>query len=139
MSRIQVGPWTWFTLAACILLMILPSRSRAGRINVWCIDDMAKIDPTTGKAHEDNPKRLPDGLKGDHVRSSTIWDAERGSVKLTAARNEVVAFQIILEAKEPVKGVTVKATALAGAGAQPSRPRTLPSSANGTSTSSSPA
>ena len=101
----------FFLLMACS-----PSGSMSGKteMNVWCIHDMVKIDPTTGKAHEDNSAMFPEGLAGDYQRANYAWDSEQGTVKLQAAQNEVVAFQIILEPNQPVKGVTFRASELSG-------------------------
>jgi len=93
---------------------LTPAAARAAEIKVWCIDDMAKIDPVTGKAFEENPKLYPKGLRGDYSARNTVWDAKRGSVRLLAARNEVVAFQIVLRPDGPVKGVTLEPTDLTG-------------------------
>jgi len=49
---------------------------------------MAKIDPVTGKAFEDNPAKYPRGLRGDYRARNTVWDAKRGSVSLLAAQTD---------------------------------------------------
>ncbi len=103
---------TWAMLVAVLAL----SAAARAELRAWCIDDMAKIDPTSGKAWEANTERLKDALKGEYRKANTVWDAATGRVRLVAARNEVVAFQIVLEADRPVKGVTLRATDLAGAG-----------------------
>ena len=100
--------------AAAAFLLAGLRVSSAAVMDVWCIGDMAKIDPVTGRAFEENPTLYPDGLRGDYRARNTVWDAKRGSVKLLAARNEVVAFQIVLQPDGPVKGVNLKATDLAG-------------------------
>ena len=103
---------TWATAAFLSLSCHL---AFAGQLGVWCIDDMAKIDPVSGKAREEE-LRQSGGQKSDYAHANFVWNATRGSVKLTAARNEVVAFQIILEAKDAVKGVTFVASDLTGPG-----------------------
>ncbi len=101
-----------------IVMGMLSSVALGADMRIWCIHDMAKIDPVSGKAFEDNPALYPKGLRGDYRARNGVWDANRGSVRLFAARNEVVAFQIILSPDRPVKGVTLKATDLVGPGAR---------------------
>lgn len=71
----------------------------ANRFSLWAIDDMVRIDPQTGTAFEENPERLPGGISGDYRRRNAVWSAEEQAVSLVAARNEVIAFQLIVEGR----------------------------------------
>jgi hypothetical protein len=75
---------------------------------------MVRIDPQTGRAFEENPEQLPGGLSGDYRTQNCVWSAQNRTVRQCGARNEVVAFQVIIEGR--AKKVTVEASPLAGAG-----------------------
>jgi len=86
----------------------------AGQVRLWAIDDMVRINPETSKAFEENPKQLPGCISGDYRSENWIWSAKDQTVQLWAGRNEVVAFQLVIEGK--ADRVTVEASDLAGAG-----------------------
>lgn len=86
--------------------------SQAGTFRLWAIDDMVRIDPETGKAFEENPRQLPGGLTGDYQKRNTVWSAKDNTVSLVGARNEVVAFQVIIDGQG--EGFRVETTPLAG-------------------------
>jgi hypothetical protein len=83
---------------------------------VWAIGEGFRVDPLTGRAREEqrtdgNP--LPTGF--DYARANLAWESGgRGTVKLAAARNEVVAYQ--LQIRGPAAGVSVTASDLKGPG-----------------------
>jgi len=56
------------------------------RLRVWAVEDLRKVDPLTGGDI---------GAGGARPKASPIWDGRR--VLLQAARNEFVAFQLIVE------------------------------------------
>ena len=64
---------------------------------VWAIGDTVRIDPVRSRAFEENPKLFPDGVGGDYKNSNLVWDGASRRVSLHAARNETVAFQIVIE------------------------------------------
>ncbi len=84
----------------------------AAQITVWAIDDSVRVNPETGKLIEDNPDQLPGCVSGDYRSGNWAWSARDRTVRLWAAKNEVVAFQVIVEGK--AKRVTLSASALAG-------------------------
>lgn len=109
-------PWALPALAV-ILAACLPA---ATGVEVWAIDDTVRINPETGKAFEDNPEQLPGGLSGGYPQDNAVWSAKERTVRLRAARNEVVAFQIIIAGE--ARRVTVKASGLKSpSGAIPDR------------------
>jgi hypothetical protein len=65
-------------------------------VDVWAIGEGIRINPQTNKAYEDNTIYDHD-LKGNYRDQSSVWDRAQSLVHLTAGRNEVVAFQIVLE------------------------------------------
>jgi len=99
-------------LAGCVTVLLCSSRTVAGQINLWAIDDMVRIDPETGRAFEDDPARLPGCMTGDYRTENWIWSAKDRTVRLCGAKNEVIAFQVIIEGQ--AKYVTVEASPLRG-------------------------
>jgi hypothetical protein len=68
---------------------------RFGGAEVAIVDALDKVEPLTGKMI---PEQAPGYLAANH-----LWSAERKEVRLAAARNEFVAFQILIDG--PVRGV----------------------------------
>ncbi len=77
-----------------------------GRIRVWAFPETVKIDPEGGKASA--------ALR----RASHVWSGANGTITLSAARGEVVAFQLCVEASggrlEGVRIVPAGLISLAG-------------------------
>lgn len=90
-----------------------PATRPAGPFTLWAIDEMTRINPETGKAFEENPQQRPGGLAGGYRAANSVWSEAKQVVDLAGARNEVVAFQLIIEGAG--EGYTVQATPLAGA------------------------
>ena len=81
-------------------------------MNLWAIDDGVKVDPVSGDAWE---ARWAGGqVAADYKRRNHVWDADAGTITLHAARNEVVAFQILIEG--PLTELTADASPLTGPG-----------------------
>ena len=68
-------------------------------VRVWAAGDWIRISPVTGRTLEGRP---------DARAGSTVWDAAAKTVSLKAARNEFVAFQVIVEAGAPLDGIDVQ-------------------------------
>jgi hypothetical protein len=82
---------------------------------VWVAGDSVRIDPVRNEAFEYNPKLFPDGMSPNYKHSNLIWDKATQRVTLTAARNETVAFQIVIERTgEKLSNVKVSLGELAG-------------------------
>jgi len=79
-------------------------------VRVWAIDDGVKIDPVSGDAWE---ARWAGGevLPG-YREKNWVWDGATQTVTLHAARNEVVAFQVIIEG--PARRIQVSVSSLTG-------------------------
>ncbi|MHC4716179.1 MAG: hypothetical protein ACYS5V_04360 [Planctomycetota bacterium] len=85
-------------------------------ISVWATDDGVRVDPLTGKYLEDRPDIFPEYPTGDYQSHNLLWDKEKQTVTLHGGRNEFVAFQVVVAADTPVKGVKVKLNRLTGPG-----------------------
>src|SRR5690242_9482624 len=61
---------------------------------------------------------FPDALRGDYQRSNLIWDGANRRVTLSAARNDILAFQIVIERNSaaPLKNVNVHIGEVTGPG-----------------------
>ena len=66
-------------LMSCVLLQASAAASVAG---VWAVNDGEKIER--------------DDLSNPNKRANSVWDGRR--IKIFGARNEIIAFQIIVEA-----------------------------------------
>src|SRR5947209_4754560 len=106
-----------------LLLSVLAAASGANAaaapaIKVWAIGDYARIDPLSGKAIEYQPLLFPDTPAGDYTESNLVWNGASRTISLKAARNEVTAFQIVVERTAGTKltNVNIKLGDLAGPG-----------------------
>src|SRR5262245_12894828 len=73
------------------------SGSGASSMNVWAISDTVRVDPVRSRAFEESPDLFPDGIRGGYKQENLVWDGRSQRIFLKAARNETVAFQIIVE------------------------------------------
>ena len=71
------------------------SAPRLGGARVAILDALDKVHPVTGRMI---PEQGPGYLAANH-----LWSAQKKQVRLAAARNEIVAFQILVDG--PVRGV----------------------------------
>src|SRR5690242_14368286 len=98
-------------IAAFMLLLTgsLAGQATPDAIKVWAIGDSYRINPISGKAFEDNTLLFPDALTGDYRDRNLVWDGAASRVSLRAARNEIVAFQVIVErpGRDTLKDVNV--------------------------------
>jgi len=85
-------------------------------LTVWATGDGARVNPVTGKYFIDRTDIHPDYPTGDYRARNAVWEAETKTVRLHAARNEFVAFQIIVESERPASGVSVRLDRLVGPG-----------------------
>jgi len=109
----MASPLCLIMFAGCVLATGLNVHGASGGVSVWAIGDGVRIDPESGKAFEDDPKVLPDGLKAGYRQRNWIWNGR--TVQLHAARNEVVAFQIIIDAPKGASQVRLAASPLRSA------------------------
>lgn len=66
---------------------------KSSAMRVWVIGDCYKVRPHNGKIFGFSDK-------GDYRKSNWLWDGETKTVTLYGARNEYLAFQIIMEADD---------------------------------------
>ncbi|NIR02715.1 MAG: hypothetical protein GTN78_21360, partial [Gemmatimonadales bacterium] len=99
MEAFHISPATWFVLLAALLVFAAPSAAQSALRHIWAVDDGEKV----FRDDIDSPLKT-----GEH---NSIWDGK--TVRLFAARNEIVAFQVILEAGDgTAKDVDVLVTDL---------------------------
>jgi hypothetical protein len=85
-------------------------------IRIWATNDGVRVNPETGRYLEDRPDIHADYPTGDYRERNAVWDARERRVSLRAARNEFIAFQVVIETDGPVAGVRVELADLRGPG-----------------------
>ena len=83
-------------------------------VRIWATGDGARVNPETGKYLEDRTDIHADYPTGDYRSRNAVWDAAGRSIKLHAARNEFVAFQVVVETDAPVAGIKAALDRLEG-------------------------
>jgi hypothetical protein len=84
-------------------------------LSVWAINDSVRVDPVRNQPFEDNQRLFPDGIRPGYKQSNLIWDGTARRITLKAARNETVAFQIVIERTgETLSSVKVTPAELTG-------------------------
>jgi hypothetical protein len=82
----------------CALSVAVPLLSAADTsFNVWAVNDSVRVDPVRNQPFEDDQQLFPDGIRQGYKQSNLIWDKASNRINLKAARNETVAFQIVIE------------------------------------------
>ncbi len=92
-----------------LLLVVLASAAwaQAPPVRLWAVSDGVRVNPVTGRLLEDRTDIHKDYPTGDYRARNAVWDAAAKTVTLRVARNEFVAFQLIVEAAQPVAEVNV--------------------------------
>ena len=70
-------------------------KALGGTAKVWAFPEITKVHPVSGDV-------LREKVLGDIRRKNAVWDGATGTVRLAAARGEIVSFQVAVEGK--VKG-----------------------------------
>ena len=97
-------------LFAALLAAFLPVSPLCAAMNVWTASDGVKVRPENGKP-------FGEGVPADYATKSSVWDAASRRITIGAARNETVAFQVLVQAADSaLKAVAVQPSDLAGAG-----------------------
>jgi len=100
-------------VAACIAFALhAPAQTPA--VRVWAVSDGVRVDPVTGRVLEGRRDIHKDYPAGDLRAANSVWSAESKTISLKAARNEFVAFQVIVETPVPLRNVDAKFAGLAG-------------------------
>ncbi len=99
-------------LGAVVALAAGVLHAQAPGVRLWAVSDGVRIDPTTGRLIEDRLDIHRDYPTGDYRIKNPVWNASTKMVSLHAARNEFVAFQLIVESAAPVDDVKVSFSGL---------------------------
>jgi hypothetical protein len=91
-------------LALLLVLAALPVRAE---VRLWVVSDGVRVDPVSGNLIEARPDIHEDYPSGDYRNANPVWNAGAKTVSLKAARNEFVAFQLIVEATETAEDVDI--------------------------------
>ena len=91
-----------------IVLALSAAPFAAAQVELWAVSDGVRVNPVTGRLLEDRVDIHRDYPTGDYRSQNSVWDARTKTVSLKAARNEFVAFQLIIEASEPVDEIDVE-------------------------------
>ncbi|MHC4716437.1 MAG: hypothetical protein ACYS5V_05660 [Planctomycetota bacterium] len=85
--------------------------SRRGKVRVWALPPLVKINPARPRALFDDL-----GAGGDPTRANAVWDGKR--IRLHGCRGEYVSYQLCIEnlGKAPLKGVKIVPQPLTGTG-----------------------
>ena len=78
-------------------LVALRADGADSSIKVWAIGDTVRIDPIRSRPVEESQELFPDGIRDGYKQANLIWDGNTQRISLKAARNETIAFQIIIE------------------------------------------
>src|SRR4051794_37843663 len=96
------------------LICITAAAADSGR--VWAIGDGVRLNPVTGRVFEARPDIHKDYPSGDPRQGSAVWNAATKTVSLRAARNEFVAFQVVVETDSQLTDADTRVSPLAGPG-----------------------
>ena len=76
-------------LLLCLSLLAMPTEASVR--SIWAVNDGEKVER--------------DDLNNENKRSNSVWDGEK--IKVFGARNEIIAFQVIVEADQPIDQLTL--------------------------------
>ncbi|MCD6364728.1 MAG: hypothetical protein J7M14_02515 [Planctomycetes bacterium] len=79
---------------------------KLGRAVVWALPEITKVNPVTGE--------LIVEVAPDIRRKNAVWDGATATVRLAAARAEIISFQVVVEGK--VSNCRIEVSALEGPG-----------------------
>ena len=103
-----------FSISALALTLLAGSQlsAQAPNARLWAVSDGVRVEPTTGRLIEDRPDIHRDYPGGNYREKNLVWDSSTKTVSLHAARNEFVAFQLIVETASPLEQVNVSLDSL---------------------------
>jgi len=78
----------------------------AGPMKVWAYPEVTKVDPISGEALFEP--------RADLRQANAVWDGGAALVRLSAARGEIAAFQLAVEAASPLQGLRLEMSDLRG-------------------------
>lgn len=83
-------------------------------LQVWATVDSVRVDPEMDRYLEDRTDIHADYPTGSYRDRNAVWDAQSSQVSLHAARNEFVAFQVIVGTEKPLSGIQIRMGQLVG-------------------------
>ena len=91
---------------------------RTGKVRLWAYGDCESAHPVTGNLLEEvGLKQYGAKPAGEYRKGNIYWNGRDGVVTLAGCRNEIVAFQLLIEAVEtPVADIGITAGSLSGPG-----------------------
>lgn len=98
-------PFSFRAVVSIAAALLVQAQALPAAVRLWAAGDGVRVSPVTGRLLE----------KGGAPGRSLVWDAASKTVSLKAARNEFVAFQLIVETDAPVEDVDVRVPAFPGA------------------------
>jgi len=110
----MMTPRRIWILATALLAARLAAQTTPMRL--WAISDAVRVNPVTGAVFEARSDIHKDYPTDDFRTANSVWNARTKTVSLKAARNEFVAFQVIIDAAQPASTVNLKFQGLAGPG-----------------------
>src|SRR5215831_16519203 len=87
-----------FLLLISAFAVCLCTLAQAPTVKLWAVSDGVRVNPVTGDLIESRKDIHKDYPQADVRAGSFIWNATTKTVKLACARNEFIAFQLIIEA-----------------------------------------
>ncbi|MFH1074236.1 MAG: hypothetical protein V1752_04015 [Candidatus Firestonebacteria bacterium] len=100
-----------------VLGLLLTANCINADVKAWVIGDFAKVNPVTGAVWEAN---IPSSTKipADYKLTNPVWygSGVNSVINLVGAKNEYVAFQVIIETTSPISNVNLTASNLTGSG-----------------------
>jgi len=90
---------------ALFAVSALVAAAQTPAVKLWAVSDGVRVSPTTGRLLEDRVDIHKDYPSGDFRTRNSVWDAATKMVSLKSARNEFVAFQVIIDAPQPADEV----------------------------------
>jgi hypothetical protein len=104
---------------SCILLsllLVLNMVAQTGGVRVWAVSDGVRVDPVDGRIFEARPDIHQDYPANDFRTANSVWDGMSRTVSLKAARKEFAAFQVVIEAQQPITDVGLRFDGVSGPG-----------------------
>jgi hypothetical protein len=83
-------------------------------VRLWAVSDGVRVNPVTGQVFEQRADIHKDYPAGDWRAANSVWNGPAKAVSLRAARNEFIAFQVIVETAKPIQEVNTHFSGLAG-------------------------
>jgi Glycoside hydrolase 123 N-terminal domain len=99
-----------------LLLVIACPLDVEGALRVWAVGDGVRVDPVSGELIEGMQTFFGPVVDSNPKDNNWVWNKATGVISLKAARNEVVACQVIVETDRAARGVNIRAADLTGPG-----------------------